>query len=336
MIESVFLSKCIEKGMTAEQARLALHCLDEALDGYTITKKEAAQLVLFDGKNANSELVNIYINCRMVDGCAQGTIRNFKGLLERFVDSLNCSVLDVTPLQIRLFLSKCQAGGASNNTIANYKQWLTNFYGWMVNERWTNYNPCAAIPKTRTKTEFKGALDQEEVKHIKFACRNLRERLLIEFLVSSGVRINEFVSIKFKDLDLEHRAVKVLGKGNKERLAYFSAEAKILLEEYRKVSKSEYIYGAIRRDIHGGYGAIKPQQARENVEAIYRRVADKIKLEKVTAHTFRRTFATGLLRRGVPLEQVSKLLGHACLQTTMRYVEINQDELRAQHSKFVA
>lgn len=325
-----------QAGFTVEDIRKAVHCMDSVMINYNISKKEA-NIALKDDFNANMRYLKIYFDCRMVDGLAKGTLNNRKYYLVKFINELNCSVLDVTSIQIRQFImmyySQC-----SNSTKDKIKSYISAFYEWLIKERQTTYNPCCAIPKIRTAFKYQGCLSNEELKHIKFACKNKRELLLVEFFVSSGCRIEEFTNIKLMDINLVDKYVIVNGKGNKERKLYFSAEAKILIEKLygsNLKQKNGYLYGSKRKGVLNGL-KLCTNMVRNDLRKIVNRVKDRIQLKKVTPHTFRRTFATILINKGVKLEIVSKLLGHSSITTTMRYIFISEDSVQDNYSKFVA
>lgn len=351
MLTTEYIAELTRAGFTPEQIEKAVFCFDTVIQNYNVARKEV-NLVEYNSRNVNKNYYDLYIASREFQGYAKGTMNNIKVWLGKFIGELNVSVCDVQPMHIRLFLAKHQikknGQQMTKSSLEKIKQIISSFYGWLVQERQVTYNPASNIQGMRTQFKYQGALTSEEVAKLKFACKDARESLMVEFLVSTGCRIAELVNIKLQDIDMQQQSVKILGKGNKERIAYFSSESKLLIYKYLETRGIEY--ERYLRELRNGktqtkyllvhYGttetALSTSRARAAIISIYSRVSDSIHLEKLTPHTFRRTFAMLTLRRGMALEIVSKLLGHANLQTTMRYLEIDQTELKAQHFRLVA
>lgn len=334
MLEKEFIAEMMKQGFERDVVAKALECFDNVLSGYTVTKS-VANITVRNVNNVNTRFVDLYLQCKRFDGFAEGTLSNKYIYLKKLAEFLPCSVLDATPIMIRQFLStfntKRNGEKAMKSYINKIKQHVSAFYRWLIVERQIAFNPVDSVSQIKVKKEFKGALKPEELSELKYACNNDRERFLIEFLVSSGCRVAEFVSIKWDDVDFNNRCVKVLGKGNKERIVYFSAESKTLAKSDTYYHE-EYLFSSVFKN----HGKLSTEQVEGILKNIYLRVADKISLKKVTPHTLRRTFATDLLSKGATIDQVSKFLGHESITTTMGYVDIDQSTLKAQHYKFVS
>ena len=337
MMSSEFVAEMVKAGFNNEDVRKALKCFDVVLEKYNVTPREA-NIVQYDGNNVNKYYYDTYLACREFQGYSKSSLYNIKLYLKKFIEQLPCSLTEVTPMQVRLFLYKNKLSRkgtpVKNSSLDKIKQILSSFYKWMLQERQVNYNPAEAVEDMKVPTLYKGCLQQEELERLKYACDTLREKTIIEVCVSTGCRIAELAGIKTEDINIAERSIKVFGKGSKERVVYFSAEAKLLIEAYlrnRTKKESKYLFENTRKD-----GKVGTAQMRKIIEGVFDRVKDKISLKNFTPHTLRRTFATLALRKGMLLEQVSKLLGHANLQTTMRYVDLEQSELQGQHSRLIA
>ena len=151
---------------------------------------------------------------------------------------------------------------------------------------------------------------------------------MIEFLNSSGVRVSELCSLDIDDIDFSSNEGIVFGKGSKERIIYFDSRTKVHLEKYLQ-SRND--------DIPALFISSKPPYRRltpSGVEFIVKRLGETAGIEKCHPHRFRRTLATRLIDRGVPIEQVQKILGHNKLDTTLIYAQVNQTNVKLNHSKF--
>lgn len=336
MLTTEFIAELQRQNFSNEEINKAVFAFDTVLQNYNLTKREA-NIIAYDKNNTNKYLFDMYMASRHFQGYSKGTLNNIRTWLGKYLECLNVSALEAQPMHVRLFLAKYQTKKngqpMKKSSLEKIKQIISSFYNLLIQERQTTYNPAANVQSMKIPFKYQGALTSEEIATIKYACKNTRERFIVEFLLSSGCRIAEFVNIKRCEVDKQERAVKVLGKGNKERIVYFSAEAKLLMEEYYKERKDNCEY--LLCTAIGGH-SVATNSVRETIKTIYDRVSNSIHLDKLTPHTFRRTFAMIALRRGMTLEQISKLLGHANLQTTMRYLELEQTDLQAQHFKLVA
>lgn len=158
----------------------------------------------------------------------------------------------------------------------------------------------------------------------------LRFRVLVELILSTGVRISEALSVKLEDIDYENMEIKLIGKGNKERIVYLTPRAIICIKRYLRERKSDREFLFVTRD---GENQLKVHDLWRFFQR-YRRL-NGLKV-KVTAHTLRRTFATKLRDNGVDITIVSELLGHADINTTARYyIGTNPKQNKAAHQKYL-
>ena len=140
-------------------------------------------------------------------------------------------------------------------------------------------------------------------------CGCLRDLAMIDLLASTGMRVGELVRLNRDDIDFENRECVVFGKGSKERPVYFDARTKIHLKNYL--------------------------ESRSGVEVRLRKLGLKLGITKVHPHKFRRTLATRAIDKGMPIEQVQRLLGHAKIDTTMQYAMVNQNNVKISHRKYI-
>ena len=156
---------------------------------------------------------------------------------------------------------------------------------------------------------------------------NLKHRLLIELLYSSGLRISECIKIKVNDIDFDEGEIKVLGKGSKERIVLFGSHARAALNNYIEAGRPQLLSNkkSYALFINRRGGRLTPR----SVERIITFYAKKGGLgKKVTPHTLRHSFATHLLSGGADLRMVQELLGHVSLSTTQVYTHITKERLK--------
>jgi len=199
----------------------------------------------------------------------------------------------------------------------------------LENEDYIQKSPCRRIHKVRTGKTVKEVYSDETIELIKQSITNKRDLAIIEILMSTGIRVGELVKLNILDIDFENKECVVLGKGNKQRKVYFDAKTKIHLKQYLDS----------RRDDNPALfvSLLKPYNRLEisGVEIMLRKIGRKIGADKVHPHKFRRTLATKAIDKGMPIEQVQHLLGHAKIDTTLEYAMVDDSNVKISHKKFL-
>ena len=155
----------------------------------------------------------------------------------------------------------------------------------------------------------------------------VRDRLIIEMLYATGVRVSELVNMKYEDIDYNNKRIRVLGKGNKERIVYFGDYAMEALKEYMSThekNKNGYVF------TNSKGGQLTDRGVRFIIDKIMSKLSVKV---HVTPHVLRHTFATDMLNNGCDIKVVQELLGHASLKTTEIYTHVSNERLREVYDK---
>lgn len=244
-------------------------------------------------------------------------------------DALDKSYTQITSDDLRKYLNNYEVQRhASKVTIDNIRRIMSSFFSWLENEDYIVKSPVRRIHRVKTATSAKEVFNDEELEVIRRSCDNKRDRAVVDMLASTGMRIGELVKLDRNDINFKERECVVTGKGNKQRPVYFDARAKQSLISYLD-SRSDAnpalflgLCGAKRASI----GAI---------EGRMRDMGKKIDVGRIHPHKFRRTLATHAIDKGMPIEQVQKLLGHAKIDTTMCYAMVNQNNVKASHRKYL-
>ena len=186
------------------------------------------------------------------------------------------------------------------------------------------------IHKIKTTLMVKEALPDEKVEVLRDNCTNLRDRAMIDFLLSTGIRVGELVRLNIDDIDFSERECIVYGKGDKERRAYFDAKTKVHLMNYiqSRDDDNEALFVSLNRP--------HKRLTESGVEIRLRELGKRLGVEKVHPHRFRRTMATRAIEKGMPIEQVQRLLGHEQIDTTLRYALVNQNNVKLSHRKYIS
>ena len=200
----------------------------------------------------------------------------------------------------------------------------------MEEEDYILKSPMKRIHKIKTKTVVKSVISDEGIEKLRDYCTESRDLAIIDLLYSTGIRVGELVNLNIDDIDLEGRECVVYGKGNKERRVYFDAKAKVHLKRYMEERQDNN--EALFVTLDYPYNRLKIS----GVEIRLRSLGRKLNLERIHPHKFRRTMATRAIDKGMPIEQVQKILGHSQIDTTMQYAMVNQANVKSSHQKYMS
>ena len=218
----------------------------------------------------------------------------------------------------------------SKVTIDNVRRNISSFFSWLEEEDYVLKSPMKRIHKIKTKQQVKETISDEAIERLRDNCNCIRDLAMIDLLYSTGMRVGELVNLNIADIDFDARECVVFGKGDKERKVYFDAKAKIHLQEYLDSRKDDN--PALFVTLDAPFDRLKIS----GVEIRMRRLGRSLNMEKIHPHKFRRTMATRAIDKGMPIEQVQKLLGHSQIDTTMQYAIVNQTNVKTSHQKFIA
>lgn len=279
----------------------------------------------------NNDMINSFISSKQVEGCSERTIKYYKEIIEKFVNDFDKSIKQISTNEIRNYLSDYKDNSScGSTTIDNIRRVLSSFFSWLEDEDYIMKSPVRRIHKIKTAVVVKEVLTDENLERLRDECENIRDLSLVELLISTGMRVGELVNLNINSINFEDRSCIVLGKGNKEREVYFDAKTKLHLKEY--ISKRNDSNDAL-------FVSMKEPHQRlsiSGIELIIRTLGINSNINKVHPHKFRRTLATMAIDKGMPVEQVQKLLGHVKIETTMHYALVNQSNVKISHRRYIA
>ena len=279
----------------------------------------------------NTSMIESFISSKQIEGCSDRTIKYYKEIIDKFNDSFDKSIKKITTEEIRSYLSNYkEMSSCGSTTIDNIRRVLSSFFSWLEDEDYIIKSPIRRIHRIKTPTTVKEVLTDENLEKLRDECENIRDLSLIELLISTGMRVGELVNLNISNLNFEDRSCIVLGKGNKEREVYFDAKTKLHLKEYisKRNDNNDALFVSLR----------EPHQrlSISGIELIVRNLGVNTNINKVHPHKFRRTLATMAIDKGMPVEQVQKLLGHVKIETTMHYAMVNQSNVKISHRRYIA
>lgn len=311
------------------QMRDILLALDSVAASYDVSMK-CTDLIVSDGL---PDAVRLYLASKAVDNLTKGTLENYYNTLRIFFQRVRKSLENVTANDVRLYLHNYKLERhVKDNTLENIRIQFNSFFEWCVDEGFLPKNPIRKKISIRCADPERLPMSALELEKVRGACRGLREKAIVDFLYSSACRVSEFTALKKEDIDWTEHTVRIHhGKGDKARTTFMNPEAEISLRAYldSRMDDDEALFVTKRRPYH--------RMCKKSVEDEIKRIVSRVDLSvKVTPHVFRHTAASLALQRGMPIEQVQKFLGHARIQTTLRYAKILDFDVRLAHGKYVA
>lgn len=281
-------------------------------------------------QNTNEKFINSFLSAKEIEGCSQRTISYYKENIQRLISKLEKPIKGITTEDIRKYLSEYkEMNNCGSVTIDNIRRVFSSFFAWLEDEDYIIKSPVRRIHKVKTASIIKETFTDENIEKMRDECKNIRNLAIIELLISTGMRVGELVNLNIEDLNFEDRSCVVQGKGNKQREVYFDARTKIHLMQYLNIRKDDNKALFVSQN--------KPYQrlSISGIELIVRKIGIKTDVNRVHPHKFRRTLATMAIDKGMPIEQVQKLLGHVKIETTMHYAMVNQNNVKISHRKYI-
>jgi len=278
----------------------------------------------------NEKMLNLFISSKRLEGCSEKSLKYYESTSLKMLSEVNKTTKHITTNDLRLYLSKYQTQKMSSKvTIDNIRRILSSFFSWLEDEDYILKSPVRRIHKIKTGKCIKETYTDEVLEQLRDNCSELRDLALIDLFASTGMRVGELVQLDREDIDFNERECVVLGKGDKEREVYFDARTKIHLLNYLKSRKDE------NKALFVSLSCPNNRMQISGVELRLRILGKRLNIHKVHPHKFRRTFATMAIDKGMPIEQVQKLLGHQKIDTTMQYIMVNQANVKIAHRKYV-
>lgn len=279
---------------------------------------------------SNNRILEIFLSAKQVEGCSIKTIKYYESTVRQLYKKMPKKVSEYTTEDIRAYLAVFQRKHKSSKvTIDNIRRIFSSFFAWLEEEDFILKSPVRRIHKVKTGTQVKEVLTDENLELLRDNCKTIRDLAIVDFLTSTGIRVGELVKLNRNDVNFAERECIVFGKGNKERIVYFNARAKIHLQEYLKSRRDK------NPALFVSLGKPHSRLQISGVELRLRQLGRNVKLPRVHPHKFRRTLATMAIDKGMPVEQVQKLLGHVKIDTTMHYAMVNQTNVKLSHRKFI-
>ena len=310
-----------------EQISVINMALTKAMQNYDIQIR-STQLTVYDDKN--ERLLKRYSACLYVDGKSKKTIDVYVRVLKLFSEFLGIPFDEIGTYDIRYYLASMKEKGLSDRTLENYRSYISAFYQWLTKEDFIAKNPCDKINPIKYKEEIRKPFTETEIDKIRSHCTTIRNRALVEMLLSSGIRVAELSNLQISDIDFNSLSVHIReGKGAKERVSYMTSVCAMHLKAYllQRFDNNPALFVSDRKN---------QQLNPSGIRFILKSIEKASNIEDIHPHRFRRTFATNLAKRGMDVQTIARLMGHSNIQTTMIYVAMDDNKIISEYKKHTA
>ena len=318
-----------------EVVQKMMYCLDNV---QLVQLKQVMEqlLVCYEVTSANTEKVDennyleMFIAAKKIESCSEKTLKYYQATITAMMDSVKKSVCRITTEDLRGYLTDYQEKHKSSRvTIDNIRRILSSFFSWLEDEDYIIKSPMRRIHKVKTMSSIKETYTDEELERMRDSCDELRDLAMIDMLASTGMRVGEMALLNRDDINFAERECIVFGKGDKERIVYFDARTKLHLQEYLESRNDDNT--ALFVTLKAPYERIQIG----GIESRLRDIGKNLNIHKVHPHKFRRTLATMAIDKGMPIEQLQRLLGHQRIDTTLQYAMVKQSNVKLAHKKYI-
>ena len=319
--------------MEQEQVNIIMHRMANILDNMQLAQLKR---VLDELSNDvfedidSKDILQRFIDTKKLEGCSPKTLIQYRRAIEKLINDIKKNIRTVTTDELREYLTNYyQNSNCSKVSIDNMRRIFSSFFNWLEDENYILKSPVRRIHKIKSMAPVKEVYSDDEMELLRDNCVNIRDLALIDLLASTGMRIGELVRLNRDDIDFYERECIVLGKGDKERIVYFDVRTKLHLQEYLNS----------RHDDNAAlFVSLRSPHTRltiNGIEFLVRRLGRSVGIKKCHPHKFRRTMATMAIDKGMPIEQVQKLLGHEKIDTTLHYAMVKQSNVKNAHRKYI-
>lgn len=278
----------------------------------------------------NQELLISFLAAKRIEGCSEKSLRYYEKTIIAALTSVGKGLKHITTEDLRAYLTDYQTEKKSSKvTMDNIRRILSSFFSWLEDEDYIIKSPVRRIHKVKTSKTIKETYSDENLEVMRDNCIEIRDLAMIDMLASTGMRVGEMVLLNRNDIDFNERECVVFGKGDKERMVYFDARTKLHLQCYldSRTDDNPALFVSLR--------APHKRLKIGGIELRLRKLGKQLGINKVHPHKFRRTLATMAIDKGMPIEQLQRLLGHQRIDTTLQYAMVKQSNVKLAHRKYI-
>lgn len=310
-----------------EYIQVVSNCMLCAIEEYEISNR-CTDIII--PENTNASLVKQYSANLLISGRSNNTIEQYIKVIGSFSEFIEKDFTEAKAIDLRRYIAYKMTTNTSDRTCETYRSYINSFYNWLANEEYIGKNPMLKVKPIKFYESKEEPFSDIELSRIRDCVTDVRQRAIVEFLLSTGVRASELCDMKLEDVNFVDLSVRVVhGKGNKERVTFMTQPAKFYLEKYisSRNYNSEYLFCNNR-----GGGQMKVS----NMSKMLNNISNASGVKNIHPHRFRHTFASRLAKAGMQPQEIQILLGHSDLNTTMIYVSTQKDTVKNSYMKYSA
>lgn len=326
LIKNVIVA--MQDSLTDEQLNKLENVLAINLHGQEV-REECTQLVT--SERHWEKILKMYLACKRLENCSESTIDAYRRRMTALFESLNKKLHEITANDLRYYLAIYQEQRKiSLSYLETLRHYISSFFSWATDEGYINRDPSRRLKKVKVPQMLKKPYTAEEREHLKDIARTERDVAIMELLYSTAGRIGEVVAINRDDVDFSNREIVIYGqKGKKERKVYLTEGCMYHLKKYlaSRTDNNPALFVSLKKPFTRiGRGAIR---------SMLRKLGDTIGVH-AHPHKFRRTMLTDAGTRGIPLQEIQAYAGHVKPDTTMLYVVVKEESVKASFMRFLA
>lgn len=285
------------------------------------------------GIDGDEAKIRMFVASKKAVNRQTNTLKQYSREIYNMLDFLGKRLEDITGMDLRYYYGVMrEQRGIKMSTMQTRLHYLSSFWDFLITEELVHSNPVKKVGLLKLEKTIKKPFSASEMEALRTSCVELRDRALVEFLYSTGVRVSELVALNVGDIEMGKQELIVYGKGSKERKTYLTDGAKFYLRRYLQVRGEDG--GQEGRPLFATLDNPHGRLSVPGVQYMLRQLGKRAGVPNVHPHRFRRTIATDLLSRGMPIEQVKEFLGHEKIDTTMIYCTIEEENVQASHRKY--
>ncbi len=284
------------------------------------------------GIDGDEAKIRMFVASKKAVNRQTNTLKQYTREIYQMRDFLGKRLEDITGMDLRYYYGIMrERRGIKMSTMQTRLHYLSSFWDFLVTEDLVRSNPVKKVGMLKVERTIKKPFSAADLEALRVNCTELRDRALVEFLYSTGVRVSELVALNVGDIEMGKQELIVYGKGSKERKTYLTDGAKFYLRRYLQIRQQG---GLTDQPLFVTLDAPHNRLTVAGVQYMLRQLGRRSGVKNVHPHRFRRTIATDLLSRGMPIEQVKEFHGHEKLDTTMIYCTVKEASVQASHRKY--
>lgn len=291
-------------------------------------KEECTDLVV--SERHWEKVLRLYIASKRLENCADSTLENYNRCIRMMMEKINKKLPDITTNDLRYYLAAYQEQrGISLSYLETLRHYISSFFAWVTDEGYVSRDPSRRLKRVKVPRKIKKAYTAEEREHLRCLAKTQRDLAIMELLYSTAGRIGEVVALNRDDIDFSGKEVLIYGqKGKKERKVYITDECAYHLKKYlgTRTDNNPALFISEKKP----FGRL----GKEAIQSMLRKLGQEAGIH-AHPHKFRRTMLTDAGNRGMPLQELQAYAGHAKPDTTMLYITVKEESVKASFRRLV-